>query len=128
MKTSYKFKILIVDDNVKFIETFKEIIEFYFQDRVDTIDSASNADECLSILHKKKVDIVFMDYDMPGTNGAKLTEIINLEFRYVKVIAVSFHKEKNILNRMILSGARDYISKEEINKESLDKCLTSNLI
>jgi CheY-like chemotaxis protein len=128
MPLVYKFKILIVDDNPKFIESFKTILNFYFKDRIYSIDTVNNAKECLSALKKKKIDIVFMDYDIPGINGAELTNLINSEFRFVKVIAVSFHKEKHILNSMILSGARDYISKEEINKESIERCLTKQLV
>ena len=128
MAPAYKFRILIVDDNPSFIESFKTIIEFYFKDKFNSIDTANNAEECLSVLENKKIDIVFIDYDMPGTNGAELSKIINSEFRFIKVIAISFHKNKHILNKMILSGARDFISKEEINKETLERCLTSRFI
>lgn len=124
----YKFRILIVDDNPSFIDTFKTILEFYHKDKIYSLTTANNAEECLTILAKNKIDIVFMDYDMPGTNGDELSKIINSEYRFVKVIAVSFHKDKHILNRMILNGARDYISKEEINKETLERCFDYHLI
>lgn len=125
---NYKYRILIVDDNPCFIDSFKTIIEFYFKDRVHSIDSANNAEQCLSFLERTKTDIVFMDYDMPGMNGEELSKIIDSEYRFLKIVAVSFHKDKHILNRMILSGARDYISKEEINKETIGRCLTPHLI
>ncbi len=121
----YKFRILIVDDNPGFIESFKTVFEFYFKDRIRSIQTAKNAEECLESLTKQKIDIVFMDYDIPGKDGAELSKIINSEYRFIKVIAVSFYKEKHILNKMIINGARDYISKEEINKESLERCLTN---
>jgi DNA-binding NarL/FixJ family response regulator len=128
MSFSYKFNILIVDDNPNFIDSLKTIIQFYFRDRVSSLYSAHNADECLTVLENRKIDIVFMDYDMPGMNGADLSKIISSEFRYTKIIAVTFHKESHIMNTMILNGARDYIVKEEINKESLERCLTSRLL
>ena len=125
---NYKYRILIVDDNPGFIDSFKTIIEFYFKDSIYSINSANNAEQCLSFLEKTKTDIVFMDYDMPGMNGEELSKIINSEYRFIKIVAVSFHKDKHILNRMILSGARDYISKEEINKETIGRCLTPSYI
>ncbi|MFW6326987.1 MAG: response regulator transcription factor [Bacteroidota bacterium] len=122
-----KYNILIVDDNARFIESFHTILMFYFSEKIENIYTASNAEECLNVLVKNKVEIVFMDFDMPEKNGEELTRIITEYYRYIKIIAVSFHKEHQVLSRMILAGARAYINKEEINRETLSRCFALDL-
>jgi len=119
-----KLKILIVDDNPHFINALKYMISDYFEDRVDNIAEAFDGAECIALLKKKVVDMVFMDINMPGMNGIDATREATRMFRNLIVIAVSFHSEMNYIVQMIEAGARSYIIKDEICKESLEKVLS----
>ena len=114
-----KYKILIVDDHQQFVEAFKFMLLDYFEDSIDTIDIATNGQECLDILSKKFIDLIFMDIDMPVMNGIEATRQAINQYRDLKIIALSFHSDMKYIVQMIEAGARSYIVKEEINKKSL---------
>ena len=116
--------ILIVDDNKRFTEALKFMILEHFSDRVTEIFLAYNGAECLDILLKKSIDIVFMDKEMPIMNGVEATKKAVDMYRDIKIIAVSFHSELQDITGMLEAGARNYIIKEEINPEIISKCLT----
>jgi DNA-binding NarL/FixJ family response regulator len=118
-----KLKILIVDDNPHFINALKYMISDFFEDRVESIAEAFDGTECIALLKKKVFDMVFMDINMPGMNGIDATREATRMFRNLIVIAVSFHSEMNYIVQMIEAGARSYIIKDEICKESLEKVL-----
>lgn len=114
--------VLIVDDNRQFLEAFRFLLQEHFADRTDEIFEASNGQECLELLKKKSIDLVFMDLEMPVMNGVEATKKIVDMYRNIKVIAVSFHSELEDVKKMLEAGARNYIVKEEISPEAIEKC------
>ena len=118
-----KLRILIVDDHNQFVKAFKYLLNDLFADHIQYIDVVNNGDDCLEILGNRVYDIIFMDVDMPGMNGIDATRIIIDTYRDVKVIAVSFHSDVKYIMKMIEAGARNYLIKEEINRERLEKAL-----
>ncbi len=118
-----KLRILIVDDHNQFVKAFKYLLDDLFADHIQYIDFVNNGDDCLEILGNKVYDIIFMDVDMPGMNGIDATKIINDTYRDVKIIAVSFHSDVKYIMKMIEAGARNYLIKEEINRDRLEKAL-----
>jgi DNA-binding NarL/FixJ family response regulator len=119
-----KARILLVDDNPHFLNALRFMLQDYFSERIETIEIATNGEECIEALRTKLVDLVFMDINMPKMDGIETTKEIVKMFRDIIVIAVSFHSEMKYIVQMIEAGARNYIIKEEINKEILDKVLT----
>jgi YesN/AraC family two-component response regulator len=119
-----KLKILIVDDNPHFINALKYMISDLFEKRVESIHEAYDGSQCLAILKKKVFDIVFMDINMPVMNGVVATREATRMYRNLVVIAVSFHSEMKYVVQMIEAGARTYLIKDEICKESLEKALS----
>lgn len=116
--------ILIVDDNKQFLEAFSFLLQENFANKIDELFEASNGQECLDILKKKSVDLIFMDLEMPVMNGVETTKKIIDMYRNIKVIAVSFHSELEDVKKMLEAGARNYIIKEEISPETIEKCFT----
>jgi DNA-binding NarL/FixJ family response regulator len=119
-----KLKILIVDDNPHFINALKYMISDLFEERVENINEAFDGAECIALLKKKVFDMVFMDINMPVMNGIDATREATRMFRNLIVIAVSFHSDMKYVVQMIEAGARSYIIKDEISKESLEKVLS----
>jgi DNA-binding NarL/FixJ family response regulator len=119
-----KLKILIVDDNPHFINALKYMISDQFEERVETINEAYDGAECLAMLKKKVYDLVFMDISMPGTGGVEATREATRLYRNLIVIAVSFHSEMKYIIQMIEAGARTYLIKDEICRETLEKAIS----
>lgn len=120
-----RYRILIVDDHPKFLEAFEFMLLDAFPENIIKIDVALNGEECLEKLNEAFYDIVFMDIDMPVMNGISATQKINELYRDIKVIALSMHSEMNYMMKMIEAGARNYLVKEDINKEKLAMAINS---
>lgn len=118
-----KQKILIADDNPHFSKALKFMILDSFNDQVESIQIVRSGEECLRELSENMYDVVFMDINMPGKNGIEVTKEITQLYRNLVIIAVSFHSDMKYVIQMIEAGARTYIIKDEINKETLDKAL-----
>jgi len=121
---SSKSRIMIVDDNDHFRTALAFILNNNFSDKIEYIEQAANGKDFLEKLKLKIYDLVFMDLDMPEMDGATATKIAVDNYRGIKIIAVSFHSEFDNMLKMIEAGARNYIVKEEISKESLAKYFT----
>ncbi|PLX13343.1 MAG: hypothetical protein C0597_11845 [Marinilabiliales bacterium] len=115
--------IIIVDDNSEFRDAFKFMLQEKLNDKYDNLYEAENGEECLNIVRKHSVDIVFMDKQMPVMDGVHATKRIVDQYRNIKVIAVSFHSELDDIKAMLEAGARNYIIKEEISPEIVLKCI-----
>jgi DNA-binding NarL/FixJ family response regulator len=118
-----KLKVLIVDDNPHFINALKFMLLDYFEERIECITTASDGQDCLNQLKTKVSDFIFMDINMPNMNGIETTRQATILYRNLVIIAVSFHSEMKYVVQMIEAGARTYIIKDEICRESLEKAL-----
>jgi DNA-binding NarL/FixJ family response regulator len=117
-------KVLIVDDNPHFANALKFLLLDSFDDKIENVVIVNDGDECLSALYNNIYDMVFMDINMPRKNGIDTTKEITQLYRNLVVIAVSFHSEMKYVVKMIEAGARSYIIKDEINKDSLERALS----
>jgi len=116
-----KYRILIVDDNKKFLQAFRFLLEEAIGDRIMLLEEAYNGQECLDTIEKQTMDVIFMDINMPVMDGIEATKKANLLYRDINIIAVSFHDEMKFIKQMIEAGAKNYVIKEDLNKSILEK-------
>ncbi len=120
-----RYKILVVDDHPKFLKAFEFMLMDSFPEKIEQIAFAQNGEECLEELKENIYDIVFMDIDMPIMNGISATQKINELYRDIKVIALSLHSDLKYMIKMIEAGARNYLVKDDINKEKLEEAMNA---
>lgn len=114
-----KLNVLLVDDNHHFRQALKYMVEETGSDSVNKIYQAGNGAEALNMLKRQHIDIVFMDIEMPEMNGIEATKKATEFNRFLTIIALSFHQEMEYVMQMLEAGARNYIIKEDINKDMI---------
>ena len=100
--------VLLVDDEVSFIETFSERLEL----RNFETSTAFSGEEALQVLERNSsIEVVILDVKMPGMDGIETLAEIKRQNPLVEVIMLSGHGEtKNIVQSMHL-GAAEFINK-----------------
>ncbi len=87
--------IAICDDNPQFARILalklRELCAYKLPDRIkcEVVPTFSSANEVLHYLSNKSINILFLDIDMPKTNGFKLAEILNDRYPDTIIIFVS---------------------------------------
>lgn len=115
-------KVIIVDDHEPSRKVLTELLKPF--DHFDIIAEACNGKEFLSIINQREPDLVFMDYEMPDLDGVEATRKAIDKYRNVIIIGVSCHNSFQHMQQMIEAGARNYISKDNLNSRSLQDLFT----
>ncbi|EKD26702.1 MAG: hypothetical protein ACD_79C01054G0001 [uncultured bacterium] len=99
--------VLIVDDEDKIRRTYSKL----FTKNGFNVVEASKAYDAYKALLLKKIDLILLDINMPGVDGATLFNIIKLFPQTIKVIVSSVYPLDDQLN--LIEGAHDYFDKSE---------------
>jgi DNA-binding NtrC family response regulator len=100
--------VLLVDDEVSFVDTFAERLEL----RNLEIVKAFSGEEALQILEKNHaVEVVILDVKMPGMDGIETLAEIKKRHPLVEVIMLSGHADVASAIEGMKQGAFDYLMK-----------------
>ena len=112
-----KIKVLIADDH--------EILRFGIStflssaDSINVVGEASSGEECVELFKEKRPDICVLDISMPGMNGIETTKAIREIDPDVKVLILSMHIDKAILDQVLEAGINGYLLKDTEKTELL---------
>ena len=105
-----KIKLAIVDDQLLFRKGLIALIKSY--EELDVVIEASNGQELLDKLKKRKVDLVITDLEMPVMDGIEVTEKIRQKYPEMKVLALTMHDDDSFVVHLIEKGANGYLLKD----------------
>ena len=111
-------KVLVADDHEIVRQGLKTIISECLD--LSIVGEAENGSQVLKILKKTKVDVVLLDFDMPGKNG--LDTLIELKALYPKlpVMILSIFPEDHYGTRFLKAGASGYLQKSSATDQLID--------
>ncbi len=107
--------VLIADDHeiVRYgISTFLSSSE-----DIEIVGEASSGAECLELFEQKKPDVCLLDIGMPDKNGIETAKSIRNIDTDTKILILSMHIDKQILNDVLEAGINGYLLK---NTEKAD--------
>jgi two-component system LytT family response regulator len=111
-------KTIIIDDETLAINLMRVLLTGFEQVRVEA--SFTDAEEALEYLKENNIDLVFLDIEMPGTDGLEMAQLIlNLDIHVQIVFATAY--SQYALEAFELN-ALDYLLKP-ISKERLAKTI-----
>jgi two-component system, LytTR family, response regulator len=103
---------IIIDDELHGRENLKTIIETYCNE-IEVLDTAESASVAKELVLKHKPDVVFLDINMPVTDGFDFLEYF--EQRNFMVVIVSAHSDYGV--RAVKTQVEDFLLKPVHIKE-----------
>lgn len=102
-----RIKLLIVDDEVNFLNSIAKRLEIRDFDVV----KATNGAEAVAAANNQKFDIALLDLKMPGIDGKQVLEILKREHKYIEVIILTGHGSLESAVECTKLGAFGYLPK-----------------
>jgi two-component system OmpR family response regulator len=112
-----KFKVLIVDDELDFLETIIKRL----QDRDLDVMGADSGFKALELLDGQDFDVVVLDVKMPGMDGIETLKEMKKKRPLMEVIMLTGHASVESGIQGMQLGAFDYVMKPVPLDELLDK-------
>ena len=103
-------RILITDDHAIVRSGLKQLFAQISDFQV--VGEAANGGELLAQLRELAVDLVLLDFDMPGISGADLIARVRSHYPQLPVLVLSMHNEAHLALRALKAGATGYITKD----------------
>lgn len=119
-----KYKVLIVDDIPKNIQTLGEMIKDFDLD----VKIAEGGQEAIDIIDSYTPDIILLDLMMPHVNGWDVIDYVRKKYskNEMVIIVVSLLNNKDNIDECYELGVNDYINKPVI-KARLTSSIESHL-
>lgn len=110
-KSSFKKKILIVDDHSMVRKGIAAIIES--ANDLEVVLQLETAEQLLEQLKALDVDLMIVDISLPGMNGIELVKHVIFQKPNQKILILTRHEEFTYAERALRAGANGYLTKME---------------
>ena len=114
--------VLLVDDHVMVRQGLRSVMEAF--PNIEIVGEASNGNEALKLVEKRRPAVVLMDINMPKLNGIEATAKIKREHPNVAVIGLSVNAETANQEAMKKAGASMLLPKESVVEELYNAIMT----
>ncbi len=119
-----KNHIFIVDDDLLYTHYIKSLLKFYGDFEVSTFLCGA---DCLKNLDKNP-DLIFLDYDLGESNGIDILITINSLKLDTKVVMVTTHDERSIIDEAYQNGAYSFLKKDLSLGDNIRKIITDSFV
>jgi len=116
-----KINILVIDDDtVDRMSMVRSVRQSGFDCEVT---SATSCEEGVKAIRSTKFDCVFLDYNLPDTNGFEFLELYGSELRGAPVIVITSHGDEKLAVEAMRLGACDYLPKKMVTPEGVSQSI-----
>ena len=107
MNPKNSIKVLLVDDEVKFLESVSKRLALKDFD----VTAASNGKEAIASSEKGFFDVAIVDFQMPGMDGAQVLKTLKERHKYLEIIMLTGHATIDSAVECTRLGAFSYLEK-----------------
>lgn len=107
MNTENKVNILLVDDEVKFLNAIAERLRL----KGFEVATATNGDDAVEAAKKGGFDVAVVDLRMPGTDGEQVLRILKQSHKFIEIIMLTGHATVDSAVECTRLGAFKYLEK-----------------
>jgi serine/threonine-protein kinase PknK len=104
-------RLLIVDDNARFVQAARDLLQ---RQGADVVGVASNAAEAIRLAGELQPDCVLVDIDLGPESGFDLASRLTAE-HHQRVVLVSVHNEAEFIDRIATTSALGFIPKADLS-------------
>ena len=104
-------RVIIADDHPVVRDGLRMTIERSGKD-IKIVGEASDCMEVLKMARTKPADVFILDITMPNMNGIETTRELLKRSPAAKVLILSLHDTKGMVEEALAAGARGYLTKE----------------
>lgn len=105
-----KLKVLLVDDQILFVESLRCVLEDRTHD-MDIVGVAHDGNEAVLAAMKLRPDIILMDVRMPGMDGVQATREIHRLYPDIKILMLTTFQDDEYVKVALQFGALGYLLK-----------------
>lgn len=105
-----KTKVLLVDDQILFVESLRCVLEDRAHD-MDIVGVAHDGNEAMFQCMKLQPDIILMDVRMPGMDGVQATMKIHELYPRIKIVMLTTFGDDDYVKIALKVGAIGYLLK-----------------
>ncbi len=117
--------VLLVEDNVDFAKLVKIYLDRFDEATISVIWKENGSEGIEEAVRNKEIDVILMDYFLPGMNGLEITKALKEKNIDTPVIFLTVNKDMNLAVEVMKLGVHDYLVKEEISTPILPKTILS---
>ena len=103
------FKTLIVEDNVTFRRSLKELLCTRFPSMA--VEEAGDGEEALQKIDAFVPDLIFMDIKLPGENGLQITRKVKTKYPEMIIIILTYYDSPEHREAAFQCGANYFLPK-----------------
>jgi DNA-binding NtrC family response regulator len=107
MSNENNIKLLMVDDEVKFLESISKRLELKNFD----VTTATNGQEAIASAEKGLFDVAVVDFKMPGMDGTEVLKALKENHKYLEIIMLTGHATIDSAVECTKMGAFKYLEK-----------------
>ena len=107
MSNENKVKLLIVDDEVKFLESISKRLVLKNFD----VTTAVTGKEAIESAENGFFDVAVVDFQMPGMDGAQVLKVLKEKHKYLEIIMLTGHATVDSAVACTKLGAFKYLEK-----------------
>jgi two-component system nitrate/nitrite response regulator NarL len=114
---------LIVDDNQRFAQTARELLQ---EDGIDVLAVAGGGEEAVRLARKLRPDLALVDIDLDGESGLDVARRLRADEPGAladAVILISTHAQEEFAELIAASPAVGFIAKAELGADAIDALL-----
>ena len=109
-------KILCIDDETAALSVRKRVLETAGHQ----VLTARSGEEGIQLFRSQPLDLVLLDYWMPGMNGIDATRAIVQELPGTAVVVLTMHDSKTLVRLALRAGARRCLLKPEVTQHLME--------
>jgi DNA-binding NarL/FixJ family response regulator len=116
-------RVLLVEDNRDFAKLVEVFLHKHEPERFEIFWKENGAEALIELERRKDLDVVLMDYFLPGQNGLEITRAMQERKINVPIVFLTVNKDFGLAVEVMKLGVGEYLVKEEVSTPVLPKTI-----